>query len=254
MERVDMKTGEITTMNVPFVSRTEINLEAIGVSELYNNAIEKMKESMASFQKRGSNWRFVAVQRLDINTVEYKPLKGSSYIPLPKCLADKKTIINLKNDDNQCFKWCVARALNHVEEHSERVTKELQKQAEELNWNGITFPVTLNEIDKFERNNTDLSVNVFGYEGFVKHFVKHFVYPLRISKHERKDVVDLLLISNDSTNHYCLIKNLSKLLSTHVSNNKESRLYCRRCLNSFRSKEALDKHKRYCNQHAVVRP
>jgi len=114
--------------------------------------------------------------------------------------------------------------------------------------------VTLNEIDKFERKNRDLSVNVFGDEGFVKHFVKHFVYPLRISKHERKNAVDLLLISNDSTNHYCLIKNLSKLLSTHVSNNKESRLYYRRCLNSFRSKEALDKHKRYCNQHAAARP
>jgi len=111
---------------------------------------------------------------LAINTVDYKPLKGSSYIPLPKYLADKKAIINLKNEDNQCFKWCVARALNPVEEHSERVTKKLRKQAEELNWNEITFPVSLNEIDKFERNNTDLSVNVFGYE--------NFVYPLRISK------------------------------------------------------------------------
>jgi len=130
MERVDMKTGEITTINAPFVSRTEINLEATGVSELYNNAMDKMKESMAGFQKRGSNWRFVAVQRLDINTVEYKPLKGSSYIPLPKYLADKKAINNLKNEDNQCFKWCVARALNHAEKNSERVTKELRKQAQ----------------------------------------------------------------------------------------------------------------------------
>jgi len=250
MERVDMKTGELTTINAPFVSRTEINLEATDVSELYNNATDKMKESMASFQRTGSGWIFVAVQKLDINTVEYKPLKGSSYISLPKYLADKKAIINLKNEDNQCFKWCVARALNPVEEHSERVTKKLQKQAEELNWNGITFPVTLNEINKFERNNTDISVNVFGYEDSMN----RFVYPLRISKHERKDAVDLLLISNDSTNHYCLIKNLSKLLSTQVSNNKESRLFCRRCLNSFRSKEALDKHKRYCNQHAAVRP
>ena len=107
----------------------------------------------------------------------------------------------------------------------------------------------LNEIDKFERNNTDLSVNVFGYEDSMK----RFVYPLRISKHERKDVVDLLLISNDSTNHYCLVNNLSKLLSSQVTKSKESRLFCR-CLNGFRSKEALDKHKRYCNQHAAVRP
>jgi len=246
MERVDMKTGELTTINAPFVSRTEVCLEATDVSELYNNAMHKMKESMASFQMRGSNWRFVAVQRLDINTVDYKPLKGSSYIPLPRCLADKKAIINLKNDDDQCFKWCVARALNIVDDNPHRITKTLKAQAETLNWNDVTFPTTLSEIDKFERNNTDLSVNVFGYEDFV--------YPLRISKHDRKDAVDLLLISNDTTNHYCLIKNLSKLLSTQVSNKKDSRLYCRRCLNSFISKEALDKHKRYCNQHAVVRP
>jgi len=84
--------------------------------------------------------------------------------------------------------------------------------------------------------------------------MKRFVYPLRISKHERRYVVDLLLISNDSTNHYCLVNNLRKLLSSQVSNNQKSRLFCRRCLNSFRSKEALDKHKRYCNQHAAVRP
>jgi len=215
------------------------------VNELYNNAGDKIKESMASFQMRGSNWRFVAVQKLDINTVQYKPLKGSSYIPRPKYLADKKAIINLKNEDNQCFKWCWARALNPVEKNSQRATEELRKQAEALNGNGITFPVTLKEIDKFERNNTDLSVNVFGYE-------KGFVYPLRISKHERKHAVDLLLISNDSINHYCLINNLSRLLSGQVSNNQKSRLFCRRCLNSFRSNEALDKHKRYCNVHAAV--
>jgi len=241
------RDGEDTPVIASFVSWTEVNLEATDVYELYNNAVDKMMESMASFLRLGSGWVFAAVQKLDVNTIVYEPLKGSSHIPLPKYLADKKAVINLKNEDNQCFKWCLARALNPVDKNSQRVTKELRKQAEEPNWNDITFPVPLNEIDKFERNNTDLSVNVFGYE-------KHAVYPLRISKHERKDVVDLLLIANDSTNHYCLINNLSRLLSGQVSNNQESRLFCRRCLNGFRSKEALDEHKRYCNQHAAVRP
>jgi len=250
MERVSITTGDVITQDIPFVSRTEVNLEATDVNELYNNAVDKMMESMAIFLMGGSGWRFVAVQKLDINTVKYQPLKGSSYIPLPKYLADKKAIINLKNEDNQCFKCCLARALNPVGRDSERVTKELRKQTEDLNWNGITFPVPLNETDKFERNNTDLSISVFGYEGSMK----PYVYPLRISKHERKYVVDLLLISNDSTNHYYLINNLSKLLSSQVTKSKESRLFCRRCLNGFRSKEALDKHKLYCNQHEAVRP
>jgi hypothetical protein len=54
----------------------------------------------------------------------YKPLKGSSYIKLPTELASKKAIINMKNEDNECFKWCIARALNPEEVHPERITKD----------------------------------------------------------------------------------------------------------------------------------
>jgi len=121
---------------------------------------------MACFQMKGSNWRFKTIEKLNINTVVYKPLRGNSYIHLPKVLADKKAIINMKNKDNECFKWCITRAPNPVDanDHSTRITKELKKQAESINWNGITFPTTLREIDKFESNNNDISVNVFGYE------------------------------------------------------------------------------------------
>jgi len=148
-----------------------------------------------------------------------------------------------KNEDNYCFKWCIDRALNPVKNHSERITQELRKQAEVLDWNGITFPTTLKEIDRFERNNSDISVKVFGYKGSI--------YPLRIAEHERKTIVDLLLISKDETKHYCLIKNLPGLLREQTGNHHMH--YCRRCLNGFRDKEVLDKHKEYCNQHAIAR-
>jgi len=81
----------------------------------------------------------------------------------------------------------------------------LRKQAEKLKWDGIEFPVSLIDIDKFEKSN-DLSVNVFGYE-------KEYVYPLRISSKQCKRVVDLLLISDDEKQHYCVIKSLSRLLT-----------------------------------------
>ena len=47
---------------------------------------------------------------LEVHTVSYKPLRGETYIPLPKELADKKAIINVQNKDNKCFLWCVLRA------------------------------------------------------------------------------------------------------------------------------------------------
>ena len=79
-------------------------------------------------------------------------------------LAKRKAITNLKNEDDQCFKWCIARALNPVKDHPERITKDLRSQAEQLNWDGITFPMPCTDaaIGRFERQNPTISVNVYG--------------------------------------------------------------------------------------------
>ena len=45
--------------------------------------IEKIEENIASFQQRGSNWRFVAVIQLEIHLVDYNPLSGTAHMPLP---------------------------------------------------------------------------------------------------------------------------------------------------------------------------
>ena len=103
--------------------------------------------------------------KLDIDTVEYKPLKGSSYIPLPEYLANKKGIINMKNEDDECFKWSITRAMYPIDSHPERITADLIEQSKKLDWSGIVFPVAADAkiIGKFERNN-NINVNVFGYE------------------------------------------------------------------------------------------
>src|SRR5271156_816226 len=243
MERVDLNSGEVITGNFSFVSKTQVVLACTDVGDLYKNARDKILETIANFQMRGSNWRFLAVVKMDVNTAIYKPLKGKSYIQLPSVLANKKAIINMKNEDDQCFKWCVARALNPADKDQERITKILRKQAENLNWNEVKFPVNLNDIDKFERHNVGISVNVFGYDGDV--------YPLRLSKVCDKvcdsKIIDLLLIADDSTQHYCLIKNLSRLLTAQTGGHTVH--YCRRCLNGFREIKSLAKHNEYCSQH-----
>jgi len=189
---------------------------------------------------QGSNWEFRGVVTLDINTAAYKPLNGGGYIDLPKILENKKAIINMKNDDDQCFKWCVTRALNPVEKNPQRITPDLRKQAEKLNWNNINFPASFKDIKTFEENNPGIKINVFGYE-------KDEIYPLRHTKDE--DAIDLLFLSNEKTNHYCWIKNLNRLLVR----NGNSTHCCRRCLNVFTSLRALGNHKTYCDLEGAVR-
>ena len=49
-------------------------------------------------------WVFVRFQNFEIHIARFKPLKGSSYFPLPETLMLKKAIVNVKNNDDQCFK------------------------------------------------------------------------------------------------------------------------------------------------------
>ncbi len=70
-------------------------------------------ENLAKFQREGSGWRLYSIIKLVIQATKYKPLAGNKYTtPLPKRLIGKNAIANMKNDDNECFKWAVTRALH----------------------------------------------------------------------------------------------------------------------------------------------
>ena len=245
MEKNNISTGEVITLKTAFNSKPEVNLEGTDVHDLYNTMADRVLEAMATFQRDGSNWTFKSIICLEIHTVVYEPLKGNSYIPLPPKLAQKKAIINMKNEDDKCFTWSVLRALNPREDHAERIDKDLNKKEDSLNMTGIVYPVQLNVLDKFERQNPTISINVFGYE--------ESVYPLRVSKCEGREVVNLLLISDEEKRHYCLIKSMSRLLSSQTSKRNGVQYYCMRCLNPFHSQESLDKHLEYCSTHEAVK-
>ena len=245
MEKNNISTGEVITLKTAFNSKPEVNLEGTDVDDLYNTMVDIVLEAMATFQRDGSNWTFKSIISLEIHTVVYEPLKGNSYIPLPPKLAQKKAIINMQNEDNKCFTWSVLRALNPKEENAVRIDKDLKKKEDSLNMTGIVYPVQLNAIYKFERQNPTISINVFGHE--------ESVCPLRVSKCEDREVVNLLLISDDEKRHYCLIKNMSRLLSSQTSKGNGAQYYCMRCLNPFHSQESLDKHLEYCSAHEAVK-
>ena len=81
----------------------------------------------------------------------------------------------------------------------------------------LTFIVisSHNSIEKFERVN-DIVVNIFGYKnGSKKEGIRKGVYLRRVMKTRLSRVVDLLIISNDEKQHYCVIKSM-KILSKWV--------------------------------------
>ena len=227
-----------------FYSATEVNLDGTDEKELYDTMVEKILEKIAKFQSMGSCWRFHKVIRLELHTVEYKPLRGETYIPLPEELTVKKAIINMKNNDNKCFLWCVLRALNPRDKDQERLDTKLREKENTLNIKGIEYPVSLKDITKFEKH---ISITALGHE-------EKGIYPLRNSNcGDRQNKIILLSIKEGGVKHYCQIKSLSRLLGFQVSNHKEKQRFCMRCLNPFWSQESLSRHQKYCGEHEGVK-
>ena len=112
---------------------------------------------------------------------------------------------------------------------------------------GIEYPVSLKDIDKFERQNPSLSITVLGYEG------KSVCSYRNSNNTNREHDVILILIEEEGVNHYCLVKNLSRLLSSQVSKHDGKKYFCKRCLNPFNTQKALDKHEEYCSNHVAVK-
>ena len=72
----------------------------------------------------GSGWVIKSVDKHEIGISKYKPLRGSSYLPLPEKLKNKKGFINIKNEnDNECFRWCHLAYLFPDEINPQRISK-----------------------------------------------------------------------------------------------------------------------------------
>ena len=233
-------------------------LEGTDISELYDEMVDEIEEEIQKAQNTdGSGWTLVEVIKLVLHTTKWEPIYGSSYIPLGPYLANKQAIINMKNEDDKCFMWCVLRALYPKDIHPERIDKDLKSKQDIINMNGIRYPVSLKAIDRFEHLNPNISISVLGYNKEEK------IFPLRISKYTGCDYDIVLLLLKEAEKgengeikektHYTLVKNKSALIASQINSHKGSCHLCLNCFNSFNSPERLEKHKENCYENESVK-
>ena len=230
-----------------FKSDTHINLKSTDVEKLIDKCVKKIIEDLEIFQKNGSGWYFKEVVQLEIHTVEFNPTKGSSYIPLPDWITNKKAIVNIQNKDEKCFLWCILRYLHPRDRDEERLTG-LKKYENSLNTKGITFPMKLRDISKFEKLNPSLpGINVFS-DNYKKEF-----YPLRMAEKDCLNTIDLFFYKEDSVSHYSLIKNFTRLVKSQKTSSKNGSFYiCKKCFTHYTKYELLQKHILYCSNNETV--
>lgn len=92
---------------------------------------------------------------------------------------------------------------------------------DQLNYEGIKFPVAVKQYNKIEKQN-NININVFGYED-------NQFYPMYISKEKNQSILNLLLITENENKHYVLIEDLNNL-KYNKAKHKCKKHFCMYCI------------------------
>ena len=207
--------------------------DASNINDLIERMLAYIKTQTEHPKFPESGFALDKIMHLYINFHELALTRGGSYIELPKWLKSKKAVINPQNKDEECFKWAVIEALHHeeIKHHPERISL-LRPYENQYNWKGLEFPVSIKKIDKFEKNNPGIAVNVL-----LSKKKSQNIYTARRSELnvKCKKQVNLLMIVDGQKTYYTVIKNISRLLSKLNGKTKRAYHYCMICLNDFRT-------------------
>ncbi|CAC5362600.1 unnamed protein product [Mytilus coruscus] len=109
-----------------------------------------------------------------------------------------------------------------------------------VNMTGIEYPTPLSQISQFEKQNNNISVNIFGYE-------EGEIFPLYITKKTYCHHVNMLYLKEINKSHYVLINNFNRFLS-RTKKHRAEHFFCYLCLQGFPDKCKLEMHKADCRK------
>ena len=241
-DSIDSKTGKRVSIykTAYFNGKAKTITKASDIEHELNMSRQDILNMIDKWVSEGSGWVIDRINSHYINVTTYKPLMGSSYIELPIELRNPaKGLINLKNKDNQCFRWCHIRYLNPQIKDPNRIKKDDKDMINDLNYEGIGFPVSKKDYNKVEKQNR-IRINVFCYNNEKKE-----PFPIHLSEEKFENEMNLLLIEKDEKNHYVLIKDFNKLMYNQTKH-KERKHFCMHCMQCFSSERVLNNHKEIC--------
>ena len=125
----------------------------------------------------------------------------------------KKDLINIKNNDNKCFLLYHIRYLNPLKIHPERIAKADKNMVNDLDYEGIKFPISKKDFSKVEQT-INICINVFCYEN-------ELTYPVHVSIEKFENCMDLLLKQMKHKSHYVYIKDFNRFICNKTKNNNK---------------------------------
>ena len=258
----------VTTTPVVFLTEQFEIYADTDINQILQTCASQLENRIETYEGMGSGWTIKSLYALDTTFWKLDPLRADSYHPMSQWIQNTKCVVNVKNKDNECFRHAVVAGSYKVK-HSDRVSsyEQFYTEPDFPDFGGISYPMKLKDIAKFETKNPDISVNVYGVHEWTGRKSKKdvddedeyhseesdsdemevdsvsddkkrgYIYPLRIASKNNIRHVNLLLTDHDGTCHYSTIRNFGGFMLRQYSKNTNRRFFCYTCLHGFKAKK-----------------
>ena len=226
-----------------FSSITNVIKSEASLIEMINEYIAKLIKNIEE-QKINSKFKFYTIRSLNIQYIYKNKTKAGSYLETPLFLQNRRSIMNVKNENDRCIDYALTGFLmleiNEDIKLRDRVS--FYENSNEFKMlkipDGITYPIDINkDIPKYERLN-NMKINVFiPFE--------NKIVPLYNTNKYYDRICNVILFEENDKKHICLITNINNLLGS--TNGRHKCFHCTHCLDAhYDTKEKLDTHFKNC--------
>lgn len=189
-----------------------------------NNNMD-LKKGDEKKSEKPSGWILHRYKNLIVDIFGINSVRGSSYISTPEKYSNPKCgLINIRNEDDECFRWCMKYHQSEKKQNDVRTTA-LKKVNDKYDYTGLEYPVSLDGISHFEDIN---KVCIYVYE--IDEDTNDIITCRRgNSEYIMNELIYLLRIEDAEKAHYIYIKDIGRLLNLHhYMPNKDNR-FCPIC-------------------------
>jgi len=287
MSMMDHAGEKMTTTMVPFRSSSFLvnGFNTAGLKRNILRSFSMQERDMEEFCDCDSNWEFEQAVAFDVEIAAMKPIlvgqdtddsidseiltdeedeegdkEKSEFYDVrdarkfnARYIKNNKFLFNPSNFDEKCFLYCVLKHLKLTHPRKKYRGWSFKKFEGTLDTKGIDFPISIQHIEKFCRQNAHLKLKI----NIILLNTKHHVFPLEygIGRKKSENVMNLLLIQRQAEkdeikNHFLLITDIHKFLRKTYHDGSYQRSYtCVNCLNGFSSLKILERHEETCCLH-----
>ena len=237
------------------------------LKELYETLKNDLIDKWLNVMNKGSGWELESIEKVQVWIYNYTPFsshknndgnvnvseneratggKDKSF-DMGKFWRGKEGMISPQNksDDENCFLYACQIALEKPEKNPGRITRQLKKDIQKFNIEGVNLPPSKKDIIKFEKNNNIKILALCAQtDGEHVEIYKPCINP---------DLMIMLMKNPKGQSHWCAIpciSSLSRLVSSNISKSKRARFICTNCIHfNCRTESKLKEHYKYCLQH-----